>query len=224
MTDAGAPAADELAAPPPPRLAVTYQALPGQLGRRLPRRVAAAAASAGRRVSRPAWPWRCAHRPASLTRRPAGWATGRAGRRTGWPATRTRRSRPTPNSLFDLASLTKVVATLPLVLLLHQRGQWSIDDPVARMAARRAGVAGDDQRLPAAHRRAGAVPAVLPQLCERPAEIRRAVIAELADAVRRPAGELQRRGLHAARLGGRDRAPASRWPSCSAVRWQRRSA
>ena len=35
-------------------------------------------------------------------------------------------------TLFDLASLTKVVATLPLVLLLHQRGQWSIDDPVAR--------------------------------------------------------------------------------------------
>ncbi len=27
------------------------------------------------------------------------------------------------NSLFDLASLTKVVATLPLVLLLHQRGR-----------------------------------------------------------------------------------------------------
>ena len=36
------------------------------------------------------------------------------------------------DTLFDLASLTKVVATLPLVLLLHQRGQWSIDDPVAR--------------------------------------------------------------------------------------------
>ena len=35
-------------------------------------------------------------------------------------------------TLFDLASLTKVVTTLPLVLLLHQRGQWSIDDPVAR--------------------------------------------------------------------------------------------
>ncbi len=35
-------------------------------------------------------------------------------------------------TLFDLASLTKVVATVPLVLLLHQRGAWSIDDPIAR--------------------------------------------------------------------------------------------
>jgi CubicO group peptidase (beta-lactamase class C family) len=35
-------------------------------------------------------------------------------------------------TLFDLASLTKIVGTLPLVLLLHQRGAWSIDDPIAR--------------------------------------------------------------------------------------------
>jgi CubicO group peptidase (beta-lactamase class C family) len=86
------------------------------------------------------------------------------------------------NTLFDLASLTKVVATLPLVLLLHQRGWWSIDDPVARW-------------LPLAPRSpvtishclmhvAGLVPhRPYYATCADPAEIRRAVTAELAGAV-----------------------------------------
>jgi serine-type D-Ala-D-Ala carboxypeptidase len=85
------------------------------------------------------------------------------------------------DTLFDLASLTKVVVTLPLVLLLHQRGRWSIDDPVARW-------------LPGAPRSpvtisqclqhvAGLVPhRPYYETCAGPAEIRRAVIAELADA------------------------------------------
>jgi CubicO group peptidase (beta-lactamase class C family) len=34
-------------------------------------------------------------------------------------------------TLFDLASLTKVVATLPLALLLERRGRWRLTDPVA---------------------------------------------------------------------------------------------
>ncbi len=34
-------------------------------------------------------------------------------------------------TLFDLASLTKVVATVPLTLVLSQRGLWSLSDPVA---------------------------------------------------------------------------------------------
>lgn len=38
----------------------------------------------------------------------------------------------TAATLFDLASLTKVIATVPLVLLLQQRRRWSIDDPVGR--------------------------------------------------------------------------------------------
>ncbi|HET9899112.1 MAG TPA: serine hydrolase domain-containing protein [Streptosporangiaceae bacterium] len=38
----------------------------------------------------------------------------------------------TGSTAFDLASLTKVVATVPIVLLLHQRGAWSIDDQIAR--------------------------------------------------------------------------------------------
>lgn len=42
------------------------------------------------------------------------------------------RQRPmTPNTVFDLASLTKVLATLPCVLLLAQRGKLDLDDVVA---------------------------------------------------------------------------------------------
>ena len=85
-------------------------------------------------------------------------------------------------TLFDLASLTKVVATLPLVLLLHQRGQWSIDDPVARW-------------LPGAPRSPVTISQCLLHVsglvphrpyyatCAGSAEIKRAVIAELADVV-----------------------------------------
>jgi len=86
------------------------------------------------------------------------------------------------DTLFDLASLTKVVTTLPLVLLLHQRGQWSIDDPVARWlpGAPRSPVTISHCLLHAAglapHRPYYAT-------CADPAEIRRAVTAELADAV-----------------------------------------
>ncbi|MGC8635067.1 MAG: serine hydrolase domain-containing protein [Candidatus Limnocylindrales bacterium] len=34
-------------------------------------------------------------------------------------------------TLFDLASLTKVVATVPLALVLEERGRWRLTDPVA---------------------------------------------------------------------------------------------
>jgi serine-type D-Ala-D-Ala carboxypeptidase len=84
-------------------------------------------------------------------------------------------------TLFDLASLTKVIATLPLVLLLHQRGQWSIDDPVARWlpGAPRSPVTISDCLLHIA----GLVPFRQYYLtCDGPAEIRRAVTAELAGA------------------------------------------
>ena len=39
--------------------------------------------------------------------------------------------RMTPDTIFDLASLTKVVATAPAILLLAERGQLQLDDPVA---------------------------------------------------------------------------------------------
>jgi len=84
-------------------------------------------------------------------------------------------------TLFDLASLTKVVATLPLVLLLHQRGQWSIDDPVARWlpGAPPSPVTISDCLLHIA----GLVPFRQYFLtCDAPGEIKTAVIAELAGA------------------------------------------
>jgi CubicO group peptidase (beta-lactamase class C family) len=85
-------------------------------------------------------------------------------------------------TLFDLASLTKVVATLPLVLLLHQRGRWSIDDAIARWlpGAPRSPVTISQCLLHVA----GLVPhRPYYATCADPAEIRRAVTAELADAV-----------------------------------------
>ena len=91
----------------------------------------------------------------------------------------------TAGTLFDLASLTKVVGTLPLVLLLHQRGQWSIDDPICRWlpGAPRSPVTISDCLLHVG----GLVPHRPFYLtCASPAEIRQAVVAELASA--RPAG------------------------------------
>ena len=135
MTDAGAAGSrlDGLAAPPPPRLEVSYQALPGraadgypavsrlllrQLSAGFPPALAMQVLVSGQVAYAAAGGW---------ARLPAGpdAPDGMAGDADP----------PVPagaNSLFDLASLTKVVATLPLVLLLHQRGSWSIDDPVAR--------------------------------------------------------------------------------------------
>ena len=86
------------------------------------------------------------------------------------------------DTLFDLASLTKVVATLPLVLLLHQRGRWTIDDPVSRWlpGAPRSPVTISDCLLHVA----GLVPErPYYAACADPAGIRRAVTAELAGAV-----------------------------------------
>ncbi len=110
-----------------------------------------------------------------------GWAK-LAGQAEGQPAG------PVPateDTLFDLASLTKVVGTLPLVLLQHQRGLWSIDDPICRWlpGAPRSPVTIGDCLL----HTGGLVPHRPYYLtCARPADIRRAVVAELAHAA--PAG------------------------------------
>jgi CubicO group peptidase (beta-lactamase class C family) len=90
-----------------------------------------------------------------------------------------------PRTQYDLASLTKVVGTLPLVLLLHQRRAWDIDDPVASWlpGAPSSPVTISNLLLHASglvpHREYYATHA-------EPAEIKRAVIAELADAVPGP--------------------------------------
>ncbi len=108
---------------PPPRLAVTYQGLPGRPADGYPA------------VSQLLLRNLIAGFPPGLAmqvRTSAAIAYQAAG---GWAkltrATAGESQAPVPaesGTLFDLASLTKVVATLPLVLLLHQRGKWSIDD------------------------------------------------------------------------------------------------
>ncbi len=37
-----------------------------------------------------------------------------------------------PNSIYDLASVTKVVSTLPVILTLYQQGQIDLEDPIQR--------------------------------------------------------------------------------------------
>jgi serine-type D-Ala-D-Ala carboxypeptidase len=162
---------------PAPQVAASYRALPGHpaegypaVSRLLVRRVAGGFPPAiAVRVCTPgASPYAAA----------GGWARlADAGFAEAVPAD--------ADTLFDLASLTKVVATLPLVLLLHQRGRWSIDDPVARW-------------LPGAPRSpvtighcllhvAGLAPyRPYHATCAGPHEIRAAVTAELADAVPGP--------------------------------------
>lgn len=39
------------------------------------------------------------------------------------------------DTVFDLASLTKLVVTVPLALMLEERGDWTLEDPVARWLA-----------------------------------------------------------------------------------------
>ena len=53
-----------------------------------------------------------------------------AHRALGWAAVHPERRPMTPDTLFDMASLTKVMATLPAVLLLSDRGEIRLDDPL----------------------------------------------------------------------------------------------
>ena len=54
-------------------------------------------------------------------------------RATGWAMLDPKRRPMTEETIFDLASLTKVVATLPSVLLLVAAGELALDDPVGRI-------------------------------------------------------------------------------------------
>jgi CubicO group peptidase (beta-lactamase class C family) len=171
---------------PPPRLAVNYQELPGlpadhypvvsqflmrQLARAVPPGLAMEVRSSAATAYSAAGGW------AKLTESAAGSASA-AG-----PSSPVAQA-PVPaetGTLFDLASLTKVVSTLPLVLLLHQRRRWSIDDPVARWlpGAPPSPVTIGDCLLHIA----GLVPFRQYYLtCAGPEEIKRAVVAELATA------------------------------------------
>jgi serine-type D-Ala-D-Ala carboxypeptidase len=166
---------------PPPGLAADYQALPGRPAGGYP----AVSALLLRHLSDgfpPAVAVEVAATAVAATTVLA--TTGPAYRAAGgWARLDGPQSVPaTASTLFDLASLTKVVATLPLVLLLHQRGQWSIDDPIGRWlpGAPSSPVTISDCLLHIS----GLVPhRPFYQTCATPAEIRRAVIAELATAV-----------------------------------------
>jgi serine-type D-Ala-D-Ala carboxypeptidase len=167
---------------PPPQLAVTYQGLPGRPADGYPVvsqlliRQLAGAIPPGLAMEVRSW-------AATAYSAAGGWAKladSAAGPATPFSTVRAPVAADA-DTLFDLASLTKVVATLPLVLLLHQRGQWSIDDPVARWlpGAPRSPVTISDCLLHIA----GLVPFRQYYLtCEGPAEIRKAVTAELATA------------------------------------------
>lgn len=58
------------------------------------------------------------------------------GERVGWQAARghaavtPQRRVATPDTLYDLASVTKVTAALPVALSLYQQGRFALDDPV----------------------------------------------------------------------------------------------
>jgi CubicO group peptidase (beta-lactamase class C family) len=165
---------------PPPRLAATYQGLPGRPAEGYP----AVSKLLMRQLTDgfpPGLSMQVRSSAATAYSAAGGWA-----KLTGSPAISGQQPVPVePDSLFDLASLTKVVATLPLVLLLHQRGQWSIDDPVARWlpGAPPSAVTISDCLLHIA----GFVPFRHYYLtCADPAEIKQAVIGELADAAAGP--------------------------------------
>lgn len=160
---------------PPPRLSASYRSEPG--------RPAEGYAAVSQLLLRGL----AAGTPPAVgaeVRTPDGAAYSAAG---GWARLATEGAEPIAawsGTLFDLASLTKVVATLPLVLLLHQRGLWSIDDPVARWlpGAPRSPVTISDCLL----HTAGLVPfRQYYRACGDPGQVRTAVIGELAGAVPR---------------------------------------
>lgn len=49
----------------------------------------------------------------------------------GWASRVPERIAATPNTIFDMASLTKVTATTPSIMILVERGKMRLDDPVA---------------------------------------------------------------------------------------------
>jgi len=54
----------------------------------------------------------------------------------GWASETPKQRAMTKDTIFDLASLTKVVVTVPLALQLVERGLWRLDDPLKRFLSR----------------------------------------------------------------------------------------
>lgn len=54
----------------------------------------------------------------------------------GWASREPERIAMTPNTIFDMASLTKVVATTPVILRLCEQGHFRLDDSLARFISK----------------------------------------------------------------------------------------
>jgi serine-type D-Ala-D-Ala carboxypeptidase len=185
MTSAGKRAATSITVPPP-RLTAEYQSAAGRAAGCLPADGFPAVSALLLRQLAAGMPPAVAlevRGPASAAYAAAGgWAKLPGPSRDGPAADPVAAGAQT---VFDLASLTKVVGTLPLVLALHQRGRWSIDDPVARWlpGAPSSPVTISDLLLHAA----GLVPHREYYATHTdPAAIRRAVISELSEAIPGP--------------------------------------
>jgi len=108
---------------PPPSLAAEYYGLAGHRadGFAAASRVLLQGLSAG---LPPAAAMTVSSRRGTCYRAGGGWAS--LGDSSAAPVA------ATMDTLFDLASLTKVIVTTPLVLLLHQQRAWDLDDPISR--------------------------------------------------------------------------------------------
>src|ERR1700733_9600215 len=95
----------------------------------------------------------------------------------GWACLVGERIPTSAETLYDIASLTKVVATVTLALELAQRGLWTLDDPVAKWLI---GFPSDQITLRALLTHTSGLPPhrEFYRLAGGPAEIRRAVYAE----------------------------------------------
>jgi CubicO group peptidase (beta-lactamase class C family) len=162
---------------PPPRLDVTYQAVPGHGSARYAA-VSEVLVSALNEGVPPAVAMAVSTTARDLSYVAAG----------GWASLGDESARLVPansGTLFDIASLTKVVATVPLALLLHQRGAWRLDEPIARWLPG-APASPVTIRQCLTHT-AGLIPhRPFFQTCDSPAAIRSAVQAELANAAGGP--------------------------------------
>jgi CubicO group peptidase (beta-lactamase class C family) len=85
-----------------------------------------------------------------------------------------------PDTLFDLASLTKVMATAPAILALLDRGSLSLDDPLGRYVPGFRGEGRDDVRLRHLLTHTSGLPASrrFYLSCSDPAEMRYALLGE----------------------------------------------
>ena len=126
----------------------------------------------------------------------------------GWSCIVDERIETTRDTIYDLASLTKVVSTVTLSLSLAERGAWALDDPAVLWLP---GFPNAEITLRQLLTHTSGLPAhrELYRLDGGKPAIREAVYAEAAGAV--PGSVLlQRSRVHAARLGDQPIAPACR--------------